>query len=287
MKESLIKLYKQCFPEDPEQVVDYMFASALGEDNALVEWDGKTLACAVYLVEKTLYYKQNILPLPYIVALGTAISHRYKGYSEKLILRCLDKLYKENTPFVALYPFKHSFYQKYGFFIPSFDYTLTGVKKKCDVSKAKEIYDKFCQGLDYYIVRQDEDFNFIDTMLSLENGSFYEIFDLDKLVGYTNGEESIPVSYKKGEKDGAMVRIVNAVSALKLSKLTFDKKIKIKDNFIKENNFSCLIKNGDVEMVDSYDVEIDIEHLGEIIFGKRNLEGKMSNILVGYLADKY
>jgi predicted acetyltransferase len=287
MKSRLIELYKQCFPEDSEKVIEYMFQTYLGEENALVEFDQDIIACALYLVDKTLYYKQSIIPLPYIVALGTATTHRYKGYSGKLVLKCLKKLYKENTPFVALYPFKHSFYQKYGFFIPSFDYVLTGEKVKCSMERVSALYDNFCNGLDYYIKRDDKYYSFIKGMLAIEDGNFYEIIKGNTVIGYTNGEETVPTSYKLGETNGAMVRIVDAISALRLSKLTFDKKIKIKDDLIKENNFSCIVTGGIVTKTSDYDIEVDIAILGEIIFGKKTLDGKNNNLLNGYLADKY
>ncbi|NLL55877.1 MAG: GNAT family N-acetyltransferase [Clostridiales bacterium] len=287
MKERLIKLYKKCFPEDGQAVAKYMFDTILSPENALIEYDGDIIISAVYLVDKTLYYKNSVVCMPYIVALGTDPDYRYKGYSKKLIIRCLEKLYKENLPFVALYPFNHAFYQKFGFFIASFDYKLSGKKVKCSIEDIKQIYQKFCSPLDYYIVRDDSFYDFVLGMLNLEQRSFCKVIDNDNLVGYTNGEESLPAEYKLAKEPGVMVRIVDAKAALSISNLTFDKKIMIKDELIKENNFCCKVDGGKVIKTCDYDVAIDIAHLGEIIFGKKTIDGKNVNTLNGYLADKY
>lgn len=264
-----------------------MFKTVLGEDNALVKYDGDNLACAMYLVDKTLYYKGNTYPLPYIVGLGTHPAYRNLGYSKELVIKCLDKLCAENVPFVALYPFKHSFYEKFDFFTPSFDYTLEGEKVKCEIEDTRLMYENFCKGLDYYIVRNDKYYDFIKGIIKIENNSYYKIVKDNKEIGYSGNDENLPLHYYKGEKEGVMVRIANARYALSLSKLTFDKKIRISDSLIASNNFSCSLENGKVIETKDYDITIDITALGEVLFGRKTLDGKNLDTLNGYLGDRY
>ncbi|HKL73987.1 MAG TPA: GNAT family N-acetyltransferase [Clostridia bacterium] len=287
MKKRLIELYKHCFPEDAEKTVAFMFEHILGENNVLTEFDSGKLVGAMYLVDKTLYYKGSEYPLPYIVALGTATSHRNKGYAEKLIVRSLDKLFLNKVPFVGLYPFKHSFYEKYGFFTPSYDYKLVGERVACDITKTKQIYENFCKELDYYIVRKDNFYDFLNGISLIEGEKFYEIVDNGTTSGYTCLDESVPTQYYKGVQKGTMIRIADAYTALSISNLTFDKKIKIIDNLVSGNNFSCLVKNGKVTATSDFDIALDISDLGQILFGKKTLDGAMCNALNGYLADKY
>lgn len=287
MLERLIGLYKECFPEDNEQTVQYMFKHILGEQNALYTFDNGNLASALYLVDKTLYLKKNTISLPYIVALGTAKEYRKKGYAEKLIESTLNVLYSCQVPFIALYPFKHSFYEKFHFITPSYDYSLVGEKTQCEISKAEEIYSGFCKELDYYIVREDSYYKMKKEMMSSDNDYFFEVINDNLTVGYTNSEESIPLTYHKGTEKGTMVRIVNAVNALYISKLTFEKKVRLTDDMIADNNFTFRLYNGEVTLTDTYDITIDITRLGEIIFGQSTLEGEKCDTLKGYLADKY
>lgn len=282
-----LELYKLCFPEDSDALSRYMFESVLGEDNSLVKYDGKTLACAMYLVDKTLYYKGHTYTLPYIVGLGTAPAYRNLGYSKELIVKCLDKLCAENVPFVALYPFKHSFYQKFDFFTPSFDYTLEGEKVKCEIDDTRIMYENFCKGLDYYIVRNDTYYDFIKGIIKIENSSYNKVLKDGTKIGYSGNDEVLPLHYYKGEKEGVMVRIANARCALSLSKLTFDKKIRISDSLVANNNFSCQLTGGKVIETNDYDITIDIATLGEVIFGKKTLDGKNLDTLKGYLSDRY
>jgi predicted acetyltransferase len=277
MTERLIKLYKECFPEDNDAIVRIMFEKSLGKKNALIEYDGEKIAAAMYLVDKVLYLYGKTYPLPYIVALGTAVDYRYTGYAEKLLNKSLNGLFDKGIPFVGLYPFKHSFYERYGFFTPSYDYEIEGEKAECDSSRAKALYEEFCRPIDCYIVRDEGYFDFLEEIGNAENTPFYEIVKDGKTVGYGHIDDCIPVRFYKGTEKGAMLRIVDAKRALEAARATIDKRIKITDPMIAKNNFCCKAVDGQVEITDGYDEEVDVKALGEMLFEKMQV----------YLADRY
>lgn len=277
--ERLKALYIECFPEDSYKVVDILFDGYLGEKNSFFSEDGKgNIICALYIIEKTLFFKGNFIKLPYITALGTKKEHRYQKLAENLIKKALQKLYSEGFPFVALYPFSHGFYEKYGFFTPSYNINLEGTEVPCSYMQAKAVYDKFCEDLDYYILRDEKDFLFSQNIMSADNDSYRLIKADGNIIGYKNNEEIIPLTYRESDEKGTMLRIVNANIAMQYSdECLFEKNFTVADTLINENNFS-------LNKISNENNIITISELGESIFGLKN---NKSHALKGFLADKY
>ena len=119
----LKNLYKEAFSTDSAAFVEYFFDTQLKKHNlknaeivfANTGTEKPAIASAGYIIKKPSFIHNKKQPAHYLTALATFITHRNKGYFDKLMQQLLQRLYKENVPFAFLYPFNHSFYLKYDF----------------------------------------------------------------------------------------------------------------------------------------------------------------------------
>lgn len=274
----IITLYTHCFPEDSPATIELFFAHKLGLDNCHYLEENNKLACQLFIVNKKLSYLKNDIELPYIVGLGTDKDNRNKGLASVLMKQVLEKI---TSPFIALYPFSHEFYEKMGFATVSYDYDCTKKTVPIDVDTCKELYHKYNQDKDFFIVRDDIDFTLITKIMALDKVNFSRT----EPNGYTNGEETVILG-KEGNLPGTMVRIANLEYALSLSKITLPP-IKIVDKFIAKNNITISVDNGKMIPCKEYKWEVEILTLCLILFGK----GKKLPFTVpkykGHLLDRY
>lgn len=275
--QEVITLYTQCFPEDSTAVTELFFEKKLGLDNCYYLEEENNIACQLFIVNKTLFYLNNYVLLPFIVGLGTAKIHRNKGLANVLMTKVLNAL---NSPFVALYPFSHLFYQKMGFATVSHDYTYTHKTTPIKLNVVKALYDNYIMDKDYYIVRSQEDFLWFEAVMSADKVPYLQTVP----DGYTNGEETV-IMGKEGNIPGTMLRIVNLESALKLSNVDLPP-IKIVDNFIAKNNVIIRVEKGKMIPCDSYKWEVSIEKLCLILFGKSEMPFPLPK-LKGHILDRY
>lgn len=159
----LKEVYGLCF-DDSKKYIDYVFKHKYSLDNALYyEHNGKVVS-ELFFVEKKLKIRDMVLPCPYIVGVCTLPEYRNKGYASVLMNRCFELLKAKGYCLCALHPFKHSFYEKYGFVtynkvkihIPRYDgasdYALKDIKSE-DMPIVKRIYEKFMEAYGGYAVR--------------------------------------------------------------------------------------------------------------------------------------
>ncbi len=275
----VVNLYTECFPEDSKEMIELFFRERLGIKNChYIKIDNK-LACQLFLVDKTLVYEKNNIYLPFIVGLGTAKEHRYKGLAKTLLIDVLEKL--DGVPFISLYPFSHEFYEKMSFATVSYDYNAEKTDTVISAEKAYSIYKAYTKNLDFYIERTQKDFDLLDEITKLDGTYFCLISE----GGYTNGEETVLLG-SKGAAKGTMTRIVDLFAAIKLSKLSFPA-IKITDCLIKRNNVIISSDNGNVTFCENYEKEIDISVLTAAMFGLNFFYPYQIKNLNGHLLDRY
>ncbi|MCL2591733.1 MAG: GNAT family N-acetyltransferase [Defluviitaleaceae bacterium] len=131
----LKSLYKDAFPTDSANFVEYFFSGRLKNDlfnNVATVSDDKQLVSAGYIIKKPakIFNKQETAY--YLTALATFSEHRNKGYFTQLMQKLLINLYDKQVSFCFLYPFNHEFYLKYNFNNVSFcDKIIANGNKKC------------------------------------------------------------------------------------------------------------------------------------------------------------
>ena len=162
----LRRLYSQSF-DDSEAFVDYFFENMTTPEKVVsLVRDGKTVS-ALHLLDRTIFLRGGLFDIPFVVAAATVKELRGMRLLENVMKTAFDRLYSTGKTFVALYPFKHAYYKKYGFVT----YTSC-VKREIKFKKddginilpatSKEmlkIYNRFCFGKQGYIVRQIEDYD--------------------------------------------------------------------------------------------------------------------------------
>lgn len=281
MTPDYIDLYRTCFPEDGEKTVNMLFGGYLNNRVELRE-NGR-LTSALYIVEKTLSYLGREVPLPYIVGLGTLPKMRNGGRAEKLLIKTFGLL--KNYPFVALYPFKHSFYERFGFCAVSRDFEAPrGKFVACDYKTAEKVYRNATKNSDFKILRSKEYFARSEKLYAAEN----EGFRLSEEGGCLSPDGYIPPVIPSEGKEGVMVRIINLRKALELTGSNSGK-IAVRDAFIPENNVVFILKNGEYKVLsssESPDEAADISVLCGSCFGKNDLLFPRP-VKNGFLADKY
>lgn len=272
------KLYIQSFPDDSSAVVELFFANKLGLDNCFFIEDNNKLACQLFIINKTMFYLNSDITLPYIVGLGTATESRYKGLASILMKKVLSDT---KSPFIALYPFLHSFYEKMGFATVSYDIEDVTKTSPISLSEVQTYYNDYVANLDFFIARDNEDFVWFNKVMEADKINYNGTI----LGGYTNGEETV-ISGVEGKKAGTMVRIANLQEALALSKINLPA-IKIIDNIIEKNNVIVTVKNGVMMSCDNYEQELDIQRLCLMLFGKCNDNTFNVPKYNGHLLDRY
>ena len=209
MIEEALSLYKRCFPEDSDAVTDVVFSERLNAaDRREKRADGK-LVSVLWLVDKKIFFRGRIVPVKHIVGLCTAPEYRNRGYAKALLAETLATL--TGTPFVTLYPFDHAFYEKMGFATVSFDDDppVGATKTSVDADLLVDLYRDFCRDLDYYYIRNREDFAFYKAV-NAPFGENYALLDGGK-SGFCSPDEYIPRSFsdKAEKKKGVMARIAD------------------------------------------------------------------------------
>ncbi|MCL2061445.1 MAG: GNAT family N-acetyltransferase [Firmicutes bacterium] len=115
----LKQLYREGFPEDNEQAVEWFFSRVTEENTAFIEADNQIVS-AGYIIEKParLFGKDTVLP--FLSALSTRREYRRQGKIQAVLEELFARLIRRGHSFCALHPFNYTFYKRFGFFDVSF-----------------------------------------------------------------------------------------------------------------------------------------------------------------------
>ncbi len=151
IKEQAILLYKDGF-DDSKEFCDFFFSNIYDEKKFYYTTLENKLVSCLHIVDKYICtdYDKNIIYCPYLVAVSTLTAFRGKGIVHKVIKNALENI-KITTPIVALSPFSHRYYEKFGF--TTIDYakkqTISYIKKGGCISSyntsIEELYDFYVQ----------------------------------------------------------------------------------------------------------------------------------------------
>lgn len=303
MLKELINLYSISF-DDGKEYVDYFFNHKYSPDNTLTVTDNNTIISALFLIPKTLGLSGINVPCPWIVGACTHPDYRKMGVMNRLLYDTLLWLHQENYSLTALYPFRHSFYERQGFVSVSYsdkgtiihdpktDYTLRDADLG-DIDAMVELYNKFMADIDIFILR-DYDSMRVRYNEALITGKVKLIFLGNDLVGYIMYDTSDIIEaigcgfqavaeldnktyerYDNPIDKNIMARIVKPMELL--STITYPIeidttiKINIQDRFFNLNNIalSLTIKNGKAKVIkcEEWDYQLTIEELTHMVFG--------------------
>jgi hypothetical protein len=112
--DELKKLYREGFPEDSKDWVEYFFRERIRDAEVFSYSEGGKILSAAYIFTRKLRVLGRETALPFLVAAATLTEFRGKKIFHN-VMREIFSRYK-NEPFIALYPFKHEYYKKnFGF----------------------------------------------------------------------------------------------------------------------------------------------------------------------------
>lgn len=277
-KERLITLYKDGFPEDTNEYINYFL-----NDKAKNIFLNKTETSVAYLINKKFRYCKKNLDLPYLVAVSTLKNNRGTGEVREVILNAIEFAKNINAPFVALFPFNHEYYKKYGFvtidkqseciILPDYKLELTK-----DYDTCCRLYNENFKNLDSYIDR-----NNVAMKLKMEEeeaggSKCYLIKFHGEFIGYVIKNENIVegVPFQFSELPNIQFRLANIEEALKNYEFDSSKahfKINIIDNFLGNKIYSVRILKGKCSVEESldYDFSITQEVLTELLLKGESL----------------
>jgi len=273
-------LYKECF-NDGDEITSHLFSAKLGTHNAVTSILNNQIEGALYLVEKSMSYREKNITYPFIVAVGVNKSQRGKGIAKEIIKKAFKKCYQDNRAFVGLYPAINDFYEKLQFTFITNETTLNKENLSFKVSEDKElilnIYQQATLGLDFYYQRTINDIENRLKEIEADRGKAELIYRQEELAGFVfaGGEEyvldgSINFDPKGVKINGHMARIVNLKAAFSLTDITIPFAFRVKDDFIEDNNVSIKVTKGKMEIVEKALHTIDIAELTALFFGCHN-----------------
>ncbi len=296
MNTKILKLYRECFPEDSEEYSFFYIAKKANEKNVYCFTENDEPVSMLIALDNVLSIGGGEVECPFFAAVCTKPVHRKRGLARKLILKTMEELKERGVVAVSLYPESAKFYEPLGFVTyaytngysikdSSFDATVDLSVK--DAEKMLEVYEKYAKKyysfekrtvenmrdrIEEFLVegravgckKGDEvkayalyfDPNDVEEVIASED------FYLDKL-GISNYRK--PSELGRGE---GMIRVLDIKRFLEtigyVKGFEIDVKVKVTDEVMPQNN--CVIKwsvkegVGKVETL-SDDAEYDIDYL--------------------------
>ena len=266
---------------------------------------------------KDLSYLGRLIKCPYIFAASTRKDFQNQGLFKQVLKKAFKKLYRRGVTVCALYPFEHSFYQKFGFttvcYVLNRTLNFAGKEplKKSDfnISCLTKAYNQYFEGFDIYIKRNDKDMQKkVDECIVCGGKLFYSdgsyiLYDKDDSEALINSDTfslnctsdtnnlTAQVYSQNFDISYTMTRIVNIKKLLKTIPYAFDGTIKLKitDDFFKPNNVTLEIKvlKGKAKLRKSktFDEEVSISDFTKLVFGTYK-SGEFSKELTAIFPNK-
>lgn len=313
MVNKLINLYSMCF-DDSKEYIKYFFDKKYNRANTVIATDNNEVISELFLINKKIVLRGVSLSCPYVVGACTHPKFRGQGIMNSLIHDSFIKLDNRGAMLTALYPFRHSFYNKQGFMtINRMQKIIINYKKNsiiyrdANVSDAEIInkyYNNYCKNYDSYIVRNIKNTKDKINEVTAGSGTIIIAYDNQNVIGYVMYDNSEIIEiignynllFGIADLDGrecyvenhtgeeyAMLRIINAEKLLAKIKypinINMSINLGITDDFYTNNsNFLNLkINNGNaiVKSSDDCDLMLTIEELTLLIAGAYDREGYM------------
>ena len=314
-KQNLINLYQMSF-DDGIEYVNYFFDNFYKQKNCINIYKNGKCVSALHLVDKKISFLGKSYKCPYIFAASTLKEFQNKGYFGKVLQKSLKKLYKRKVSLCALYPFEHSFYQKFGFaticYVKNAVLNFYGEEiappshSSFSVQYLLKIYNNYFKDFDVSIIRDIKEMQkkvdeclicggkicfFENSYILYDKAGSETVLNSDiKLLNRIPDLNNLTVqTYSRNfDVPYTMTRIVNAKKLLKSIPYNCSDnsiKLKINDDFLKSNDVTLEIfikeKKARVKECKEFDEKISISDLTKLVFGaykKNEFSKKLTDI---------
>ena len=117
-KDSLMRLWKCCFPEDSEHFIRFYFDKVYANDETLVYVENNQPVASLQMIPYQIKASNQLLWGGYISGAMTHPDHRNKGCMAQLLYTSFDEMIKKGYDYTFLIPQEKwliQVYEKYGF----------------------------------------------------------------------------------------------------------------------------------------------------------------------------
>jgi predicted acetyltransferase len=154
-------LWKQAFG-DSDAFIDWYFANKALPGNSLCIFDGK-LASIIHMIPVNVRIQGRLFESAYIAGAATAADRRGEGLMRTLLYESLRLMRERGITVTHLYPFRHSFYESFGWATYSYVYNRTAkeapaqpgaeITEPEDWKPLAPLYERVMSRFDGYIAR--------------------------------------------------------------------------------------------------------------------------------------
>jgi len=117
-KEDLMRLWKMCFPQDPDSFITFYFDKVHRNEEVWVYTLNDQIIASLQIIPYKIKKGYTVLEGGYISGVMTHPHHRMKGYMAKLLDASFDVMIKKGYDYAFLIPQEKDLigmYEKYGF----------------------------------------------------------------------------------------------------------------------------------------------------------------------------
>lgn len=215
------KLWKEAFDDSDKFIGWYLenkSKSAIGIFNA------GALLSVLHLVPYKVMVQGKQMQTYFITGAATSKERRGQGLMRQLLYEALQHMRSEGVFLTYLYPFKHSFYEKYGWSTFSYVSRQTITKVRCksdadvietkDVSLLSSLYNRMMRSYQGYVIRSKKEWQWRTEELAVDNGRAAVLLKGGRARAYVLFYENkgkadiIETVYEDEEDIGAMLAYV-------------------------------------------------------------------------------
>lgn len=151
---------------DTAAYIDWYFANKVTPGNSLGMFDGR-LVSVVHMIPLDICVQGRPLKSSYIAGAATAADRRGEGLMRTLLYESLRLMKQRGIAMTHLYPFKHSFYENFGWATYSYVQTKRAEKgieqhggeiiESCGPETLAPLYKRMMSGFDGYVIRGERE----------------------------------------------------------------------------------------------------------------------------------
>jgi predicted acetyltransferase len=155
-------LWKEAF-NDSDAFINWYFDHKILPDNSLSMFESGELISIVHMIPYTIRIQGKPIKSAFIAGVATSMNRRGEGLMRKMLLESLALLKSRGVAITHLYPFSHSFYEKFGWTTYSRvnRQTVTAASRlrgtdvieTMDAGELEPLYNRMMKSYDGYVVR--------------------------------------------------------------------------------------------------------------------------------------
>lgn len=216
-------LWKEAFT-DSDEFINWYFKNKVLSDHSLGAFDEDGLVSVLHMIPFTIRLQGKPVKSLMIAGAATKQERRGEGHMRVLLLHALEEMRSRGIFITHLYPFKHSFYERFGWtaYTQVHRAVVTEAPLRRDVevietddtSALQSIYARMMRGYDGYVMRGSREWHWRMGELQADGGRAVVLIKSDAPAAYMlyygsgTGAEVIEMAYTDEEDIGALLSYI-------------------------------------------------------------------------------